>query len=61
VKTSSGPFELARSSRRRRPEERKRARQRTRREILLWGGGVFGFLAILYYLIRDTGPKQEAP
>jgi proteasome lid subunit RPN8/RPN11/DNA-directed RNA polymerase subunit RPC12/RpoP len=61
LKTSSGFLELARSNRRRRPEERKRARQRTRREVLLWCGSVFGFLAILYYLIRDTGPKQDAP
>ena len=51
LKTSSGLLESARSSPRRRPEERKRARQRTRREILLWGGGVFGFLAILYYIV----------
>jgi len=57
LKTSSGLLASARSRRRRRPEERKRALQRTRREILLWGGGVFGFLAILYYIVRDTGPK----
>jgi hypothetical protein len=38
-----------------------KSRQRTRWEMLLWGGGVFGFLAILYYLIRDTGPKPDAP
>jgi proteasome lid subunit RPN8/RPN11 len=61
LKTSAGLLELARSGRRKRPEERKRARQRTRREILLWGGGSLGFLAILYYLIRDTGPKPDAP
>ena len=52
---------IARSSPRKRPEERKRARQRTRREMLLWGGGIFGFLAILYYIVRDTGPKPDAP
>jgi proteasome lid subunit RPN8/RPN11 len=61
LKTSSGLLDLARSNRRRRPEERKRVRQRTRREVLLWSGAVFGFLAILYYLIRDTGPKPDAP
>jgi proteasome lid subunit RPN8/RPN11/DNA-directed RNA polymerase subunit RPC12/RpoP len=61
VKTSSNVLEIARSSRRRRPEERKRAWQRTRREILLWGGGVLGFLVILRYLIRDTGPRSDAP
>jgi proteasome lid subunit RPN8/RPN11/DNA-directed RNA polymerase subunit RPC12/RpoP len=61
LKTSSDILERARSSPRKRPEERKRAWQRTRREMLLWGGGVFGFLAILYYLIRDTGPKPDAP
>jgi proteasome lid subunit RPN8/RPN11 len=61
LKTSPDLFELARSGRRKRPEERKRARQRTRREVLLWGGGILGFLAILYYMIRDTGPKPDAP
>jgi len=44
-----------------RPEERRRVRQRTRREILLWGGGILGFLAILDYLVRDSGPKSDAP
>ena len=61
LKTSSDLLERARSSPRKRPEERRRARERTRREMLLWGGGIFGFLAILYYLIRDTGPKPDAP
>ena len=61
LKTSPDLFELARSGHRKRPEERKRARQRTRRELLLWGGGILGFLAILYYMIRDTGPKPDAP
>ena len=61
LKTGPSLQNLATSTRQRRPEERKRARQRTRREVLLWGGGVFGFLAILYYLIRDTGPKPDAP
>jgi len=61
LKTSSGLLEHARSSPRKRPEERRRARQRTRREMLLWGGGILGFLVILYYLIRDTGPKPDAP
>jgi proteasome lid subunit RPN8/RPN11/DNA-directed RNA polymerase subunit RPC12/RpoP len=59
LKTSPDLLERARSSRRKRPEERRRSRQRTRREILLWGGGTLGFLAILYYLIRDTGPKPD--
>ena len=61
LKTSPNLLRVARSSPRKRPEERKRARQRTRREILLWGGGIFGFLAILYYIVRDTGPKPDAP
>jgi type II secretory pathway component PulM len=60
LKTSS-LLERARTSRRKRPEERRRARERTRREILLWGGGILGFLAILYYLIRDSGPKPDQP
>jgi len=59
LRTSAGLLERARAGRRKRPEERKRAWQRTRREILLWGGGILGFLFILYYLIRDTGPKQD--
>ncbi len=50
-----------RPSAHKRPEERRRARQRTRREVLLWGGGTLGFLAILYYLVRDNGPKQDQP
>jgi hypothetical protein len=29
--------------------------------MLLWGGGILGFLAILYYVIRDTGPKPDQP
>jgi proteasome lid subunit RPN8/RPN11 len=61
LKTSPNLLRVARSSPRKRPEERKRARQRTRRELLLWGGGIFGFLAILYYIVRDTGPKPDAP
>lgn len=61
LKTSSPLLERARASRRKRPEERKRAWQRTRRETLLWSGGIIGFLAILYYLVRDTGPKQDQP
>lgn len=60
LKTSS-LLDRARSSRKKRPEERRRARERTRREVLLWGGGILGFLAILYYLVRDTGPKSDQP
>jgi len=59
LKTSPGLLERARSSSRKRPEERRRAWQRTRREILLWGAGLLGFLAILYYLIRYSGPKTD--
>ena len=61
LKTSPDLLERARATSRKRPEERKRARLRARREILLWGGGILGFLAILYYMIRDTGPKPDAP
>ena len=61
LKTSPDFLELARSSRRGRPEERRRARLRTRREVLLWSGGIFSFLAILYYILRDTDPKSDAP
>jgi hypothetical protein len=59
LKTSADLVERARSRRRRRPEERRRAWHRTRREMLLWGGGIFGFLAILYFIIRDAGPKRD--
>lgn len=58
---TSNLLERVRSTPRRRPEERRRARERTRREMLLWGGGILGFLAILYYLVRDNGPKLDAP
>jgi len=61
VKTSSNLLERVLSPPKRRREERQRALHRTRREILLWGGGVVGFLMILYYLIRDTGPRPDAP
>ncbi len=61
LKTSSDLLDRARSGSRKRPEERKRAWQRRRREVLLWGGGTIGFLAILYYLIRESGPKPEQP
>ncbi len=44
-----------------RPEERRRVRERTRREMLLWGAGILGFLAILHYLVRDDGAKPDAP
>jgi proteasome lid subunit RPN8/RPN11 len=61
LKTSFDLLERARSGSRKRPEERKRLRQRTRREMLLWGGGILGFLAILYCMIRDTSPKTDNP
>lgn len=54
-------LEHVRSSPRKRPEERRRSLIRTRREVLLWGGGILGFLAILVYLIRDTGSGPEQP
>ena len=59
LKTSSDLLELFRSSPRRRPEERRRAWHRTRREMLLWGAGILGFLAILSYLSQDSGPKRD--
>ena len=58
---TSNLLERVQSIPRRRPEERRRVRERTRREVLLWGGGILGFMAILYYLVRDTGPKSEQP
>jgi DNA-directed RNA polymerase subunit RPC12/RpoP len=57
----SNLLERVQSIPRRRLEERRRVRERTRREVLLWGGGILGFMAILYYLVRDTGPKSEQP
>ena len=57
---TSSLLERARSSRKR-PEERRRVRERTRREVLLWGGGILGFLAILYYVTRDSGAKPDQP
>ena len=44
-----------------RPEEKKRAWLRTRRELLLYSGGIIGFLLFLFYMIRDTGPKPDQP
>jgi hypothetical protein len=41
--------------------ERIRARLRTRREILLWGGGIIGFLLLLRFLIREPLPKSDQP
>ena len=58
---TSNLLERIQSIPRKRPEERRRVRERTRREVLLWGGGILGFMAILYYLVRDTGPKSEQP
>lgn len=58
---TSNLLERVQSIPRKRPEERRRIRQRTRREVLLWGGGILGFMAILYYLVRDTGPKSDQP
>jgi proteasome lid subunit RPN8/RPN11/DNA-directed RNA polymerase subunit RPC12/RpoP len=54
-------LEHPRTRSRKRPEERRRSRVRTRRELLLWGGGILGFLAILRYLIRDSGSGPDQP
>jgi proteasome lid subunit RPN8/RPN11 len=54
-------LESIRPSSHKRPEERRRAWLRTRREILLWGASIAGFVAILYFLIRDSGPKPDQP
>jgi proteasome lid subunit RPN8/RPN11/DNA-directed RNA polymerase subunit RPC12/RpoP len=61
LKTSSDVLERARSRSKRRPEERRRTQRKTRREILLWGGGILGFLATLYYVVQDTGGRPDAP
>jgi proteasome lid subunit RPN8/RPN11 len=58
---SVGPSEQLRRRSRRRPEETRRKWMRTRREILLWGGGILGFLVFVRYLVRDTGPKEDQP
>jgi proteasome lid subunit RPN8/RPN11 len=60
IKSPADSSKRGRSSPKR-PEERRRAWLRTRREVLLWGAGVFGFLLILLYLIRDTTPKADQP
>jgi len=52
---------VMRGNRRRRPEERRRAWLRTRREILLYGGAVFGFLLFLLFIMRETSPKADQP
>lgn len=61
LKTSSDLRERIHSKSGKRREELRRARLRTRREILLWGGGILGFLAILRYLIREPLPKSDQP
>jgi len=61
LKGPSGLLDRMRPGCGKRPEERRRAWIRTRRELLLWGGGILGFAAILLYLIRDSGPKQDQP
>jgi proteasome lid subunit RPN8/RPN11/DNA-directed RNA polymerase subunit RPC12/RpoP len=61
LKTSEDLLQRVRSNQPRRREQRKRALRRTRREVLLWGGGALCFLAILYYLTRDSGPKSDGP
>jgi proteasome lid subunit RPN8/RPN11 len=58
---TSNLLERLQSIPRKRPEERRRVRERTRREVLLWGGGILGFMAMLYYLVRDAGPKSDQP
>lgn len=61
VKTASELMDLIRPNSDRRPEERRRAWLRTRREFLLWGAGIAGFLLILLYMVRDSGPKPDQP
>ena len=61
LKSPAGLLDRMRPGSHQRPEERRRAWIRTRRELLLWGGGILGFAAILLYLLRDTGPKQDQP
>jgi proteasome lid subunit RPN8/RPN11/DNA-directed RNA polymerase subunit RPC12/RpoP len=56
-----GLWDSTRPTARKRPEEVKRARLRKRREILLWGGGILGFLAILHYLVKEPAPKSDQP
>jgi proteasome lid subunit RPN8/RPN11 len=54
-------LERPRTRSRKRPEEKRRSRVRTRRELLLWGGGILGFVAILCYLIRDSSSRPDQP
>jgi len=61
LKTSSDLLERARSHGQQRPERRRGALRRTRREMLLWGCGILGFLAFLYFVMRETGPKSDQP
>ena len=58
---TAGIWDRIHHTSRKRPEERRRAWLRTRREILLWSGGILGFLLILLYLVRDTGPTSYQP
>jgi predicted RNA-binding Zn-ribbon protein involved in translation (DUF1610 family) len=46
---------------RKRQAERRRTWSRTRREIILWSGGILGFLLILSYLVRESDPKSDEP
>ncbi len=60
LKTSASVLSSVPARRRKGPEARRRAWQHTRQDLLLWGGGIIGFLAILHYLVRDTS-SSDAP
>lgn len=51
-KSPSGLLEHRRGRSEKRPAERRRTRLRTRDQMLLWGGGVVGFLFFMFYSMR---------
>jgi len=61
LRRSSDPLGAIRENYRKRPEERQRVWLRTRREMLLYGGAIFGFLLFLLFLMRETSPKADQP
>ena len=60
-KRSADSLGALRGNYKRRPVERRRVWLRTRREIILYGGAIFGFLIFLLFMMREPSPKADQP